>query len=163
MLIGRVVGGFGVRGEMKVEPLTDFPDRFARLELVYIGPAHQPFRIESSRQHKGRVLLKVVGIGTPEQAAALHDQDVAIPREEAMHLPPGHYYLDDLVGMTVLNVEGEAVGHITDVLRTGSNDVYVVNEGRDSILVPAIRDAIRELDLENGRILVEQWALEPPT
>jgi 16S rRNA processing protein RimM len=80
-----------------------------------------------------------------------------------MHLPPGHYYLDDLVGMTVLNVEGEAVGRITDVLRTGSNDVYVVNEGRDSILVPAIRDAIRELDLENGRILVEHWALEPPT
>lgn len=162
MLIGRVARDFGLRGEVKVEVLTDFPDRFAGLKEVYLGPGRVPFRIESSRRHQAHVLMKFSGVDTPEQARDLRGQDLSVPREDAVPLPPGHYYLDDLLGMTVLTPEGETVGRIADVLRTGSNDVYVVNEGRHAILVPAIRDAVRELDLEGRRVVIERWVLEAP-
>jgi 16S rRNA processing protein RimM len=76
-----------------------------------------------------------------------------------MPLPDGHYYLDDLLGIEVFTTDGHILGSITDVLRTGANDVFVVNTGRSAILIPSIKDAVSVLDLAGRRIVVEPWVL----
>lgn len=161
MVVGRVAGTFGVRGELKVEPLTDFLDRFERLDCVYLGPQHTPYRLERSHLHKSHVLFKLDGIDSPESAGKLHGLDVEVPRSHAVDLPEGHYFLADLIGLAVRTPQGMQVGTVTDVLRTGSNDVYVVTAGAETVLIPGIRDAVVELDLAGRELIVEPWVLEP--
>jgi 16S rRNA processing protein RimM len=161
MLIGRVSGAFGVRGEMKVEPLTDFPERFLQLERIYLGPQRREHAVERARLHKSQVLLTLPGIESPEAVAVLRGHEIAIPRKDAVALPEGHYYLEDILGVMVLTTEGVELGTISDVIRTGSNDVYVINEGSEAVLVPATRDAIHHLDLEAKRVIIEPWVLLP--
>jgi 16S rRNA processing protein RimM len=160
MPIGRIVGPFGVRGEAKVELHTDFPDRFRSLKRVFVGPAHAAMQVERSRRHGGQVLLKLAGVDRPEDVERLREQDVLVPRSEAVTLPEGHYYLSDLLGIEVFTPDGASLGTIADVLRTGSNDVWVVNEGRRELLLPAIKDAVIELDLVARRAVVERWAAD---
>jgi 16S rRNA processing protein RimM len=161
MVIGRIVGAFGVHGEAKVELLTDFPDRFNGLEHVLLGPDLKPATITAVRSHKGRLLIRLENVETPEAVEALRGAELAVPREEAVELPEGHYYLEDVIGCVVLTVSGAQVGKVMDVLRTGSNDVFVVGSGNDATLIPVIKDAIADLNLRERRIVVEGWVLEP--
>lgn len=161
LVIGRIVGAFGIRGEAKIDPQTDYPERFERADHLYLGDDHRRVQVQTARTHKNQVLLKLEGVDSPEAVVALRGLEVMVPREEALPLPAGHYYLADIVGMEVITVEGQIVGHVTDVFRTGSNDVYVVGHGVNEVLIPAIQDAVTNLDLENGRITVDQWVLEP--
>lgn len=161
MLIGRIGGPFGVRGEMHVDPYTDFPERFATLRQIYLGPDHRAIQVEESRPHKRQFLLKLTGIETPEQVRALGHPEIFIPRSDLPPLPEGHFYLEEVVGMEVRTSEGETVGTIAEVLRTGSNEVFVVrNKGRE-ILIPVIKGAIEKLDLQGRTVTVERWALGP--
>ena len=159
MLVGTIVGPFGVRGELKVELNTDFPDRFKGLDTVFVGTDRSRRTVLGSRRHQGRVLLRLEGIDSADDAGALRGKELCVPRSQAMPLPEGHYFLDDLIGMSVVTAGGRELGHVSDVLRTGSNDVFVVGAGRGTILVPAIRDAVRTMDLEARRIVVEEWIL----
>jgi 16S rRNA processing protein RimM len=160
MVIGRIAGAFGVRGEIKVELLTDFPDRFDHLEEVLVGPDRAKVRVEGVRPHKGRVLLKLEGVDAPEDVDALRGKDLAVLRTEAVSLPEGHYYLDEVVGCEVFTEGGLSVGSVTDVIRTGSNDVFVVGTGTSAPLIPVIADAIEELDVAGRRVVVRNWVLE---
>lgn len=162
MVIGQVAGPFGVRGEAKIEVLTDYPERFARTERVFVGPRREEYSVESVRPHGGQMLVRLGGIAAPEAVDKLRGQEVAIPREEATQLPDGHYYLEDLIGLEVETTEGEPVGVVRDVIRTGSNDVYVVYRGQEEVLVPAIRDAVTEVDVPAGKIVIQPWVLIPP-
>jgi 16S rRNA processing protein RimM len=159
MLVGTVVGPFGVRGEAKVELHTDFPDRFKGLKQVFLGPDRRPMRIERSRRHKGRVLLKLAGTESPEQVEGLRGWEIFVPRSEAVPLPAGHYFLDDAIGIDAFSADGPYLGRVSEVLRTGNHEVFVVNEGRDSLLVPIVKDAVRELDVPRRRLVVEPWVL----
>jgi 16S rRNA processing protein RimM len=160
MPIGRIVGPFGVRGEAKIELHTDFPERFRSLKRVFVGPSHSAMEVERSRRHKGQVLLKLAGVDRPEDVESLREQDVMVPRSEAVTLPEGHFFLSDLLGIEVFTPDGASLGTITDVLRTGSNDVWVVSEGRQELLLPAIKDAVIDLDLPARRAVVERWAAD---
>lgn len=162
MPVGRIVGPFGVKGEAKVELLTDFPDRFKGLTSIHVGSERTVYEIERSRKHQARVLLKLAGVDTPEAVNQLRGQELAVPRDQAMRLPPDHYYLDDLNGMEVVTTDGAPVGTIREVLQTGSNDVFVIGQGRDEILVPAIQDAVKEIDMDSRRVVIEPWVLNPP-
>ncbi len=159
MVIGEVAGAFGVRGEIKVSSFTDFPDRFKNLKAVYLGADRRKHDVVRSRLHQGRTLLQLDGIETPEQVTALGHVDISVPRTEAMPLPDGAYYLDDLLGVRVRTTEDVDVGPITDVLRTGSNDVWVVGHGKQSVLIPAITDAVQELNVEAKYAVILPWVL----
>jgi 16S rRNA processing protein RimM len=161
MVIGEVAGPFGVRGEIKVQPLTDFPERYKKLDHVFLGSERREHAVTGSRVHQGRILLKVQGIDTPEQVAALGHADISLPRTEAVALPEGSYYLDDLIGVRVRTPDDQDVGPIKDVLRTGSNDVWVVECGTENVLIPAIADAVQELNLKEKYAVVARWVLEP--
>ncbi len=148
---------WGVRGEIKIEILTEFPDRFASLHRVFLGDDAKPFSVERTRLLGGAkaALLKLQGIDSPETAAKLRDQLVQIARQDAVPLPKGKLYLYQLIGLRVCTVEGEDLGEITDVLDIGANDVYVVRQESREILIPAIEDVVKEISLERGQVVVQ--------
>ena len=163
LVIGRVARPWGVRGEVKVEIITDFPDRFSRLRKVYLGPQAMPFTVEGFRLHKGMALLKLKGCHDRTAIERLRGQLVQIPIEEAVPLEQDEYYEHQIVGLAVWTTGGEHLGTVDEVIPTGSNDVYVVRgqacpedsrRGRE-ILIPAIEDVVLEIDLAEGRMVVE--------
>jgi len=154
--IGRIVQPHGVRGEVSVEVLTDFPERFDTLEVVYLGSASEAEarQVKAARWHQDRVLLSFEGCEDRTAAEGLRGLLVQIPIEEAMPLPEGEYYAYDLIGLDVVTVEGEALGRVDDILFTGANDVYVVVGPRGQILLPAIADVVERIDLSAGQVVV---------
>jgi 16S rRNA processing protein RimM len=138
---------------MRVEPLTDDPERFGRLKTVLV--AGQERTIEEFRQRPRDVLLRLDGISTPEQVQALRGEYIRIRAEDAAPLPEGAYYHYQLTGLQVATTAGEPLGELVDVLPLESNDVYVVRGSRGEVLVPALRSVIREVDLEARRMTIE--------
>ncbi|MER3448507.1 MAG: 16S rRNA processing protein RimM [Chloroflexota bacterium] len=152
--IGKIRRPYGVRGEVKVQFLTDFPERFKDLKTVYID--EQPYTIERRRFTGDGILIKFAGIDTPEAAAFLRNRLIEVPVSETVPLPPDTYYFYQILGLEVVTGAGEVLGKVTDIIVTGANDVYVVRsaEGRE-VLLPAIEDVIKEVDLTAGRLVVE--------
>jgi len=152
--IGRVVSPFGVSGELRVHVLTDFPQRFKPGLVVRIGDDLRPFRVESVRWQEGALLLKLEGCDAA-CAEGLRSQMLRVPVEEAAPLPPDHYYLHDIIGLEVQATDGRILGRVVDVLRTGANDVYVVEGPFGEVLIPAIDSVVKSVDVERGIITVE--------
>lgn len=165
--IGRVVSAFGRRGEVKVLPLTDFPERFAETARVYVGgePAETPsdeglaaFSVERSRPHKRAVLLKLSGVDSIGEAEKLCGKLLWVPKEEAWPLPEGHYWIHDVIGLRVFSTNGRPMGRVEEVIRTPANDVYVVRNGGRETLIPAVKEAVQRIDLEEGAMTVSSLA-----
>jgi len=153
--IGKAVKPFGVAGEMKIEPMTDFPERFNGLRRVHmVSPAGDELvcEVKSVRYAGGAPYLLFGGYDSPEKAKALNGWFLKVPREEAVPLPEGAYYWFELIGMEVVSESGEALGAIVDIFETGSNDVYVVKRGKKEIYIPATREVIRQVDKEAKRM-----------
>jgi 16S rRNA processing protein RimM len=155
--IGRITRAHGVHGELVVEVLTDFPERFDSIELVYLGDVNkaETRRVKATRWHKDRVLLTLEGCQDRTSAEQLRGLLIQIPIEEAMPLPEDEYYPHQLVGLDVVTVEGEELGRISDVIFTNANEIYVVTGPHGQILLPAIADVIKQVDLAEGHLLVE--------
>ncbi len=153
IVVGRVVAPWGVKGEMKVEVMTDFPDRFSPEEAVYIDG--NPVTIERSRWHKGMVILKLAEIDSAEAVEKIRGQFMEVPREQVRPLSENEYYQFQVVGLEVWTTDGEFLGCVSRILPTGNNDVYVVLSGDREVLIPAIDDVVKSLDLEQGRIVIE--------
>jgi 16S rRNA processing protein RimM len=157
LAIGKVIRAHGLRGEITVAVLTEFPDRFAETEWVYLGNEFEAeaYRLEGHRWHKHNILLKLSGVTDRTQAEQLRGQLVQVPVEEAMPLPEGSFYLYQLLGLQVITTEGETLGPIVDILETGANDVYVVNRQGEKLLLPAIADVVRSVDLAKGEMIIK--------
>ena len=154
LAIGRILRPWGIKGMVKVEVMTDFPERFAQAETFLVGEEHRPVHLERSAGHKGSLLLKFAGYETPDDCDALRHQILYIPMEEAMPLSDGEYYLFQVIGLEVWTDEGERLGTLAEVWETGANDVYVVDTGDKKVLLPAIPDVILGVDLDQKRITV---------
>ena len=154
LVVGRVLAPWGARGEVRAQVLTQFPERFAALQEIIVGEEHRVFRLRSARLHKGNVVLKLEGIDSPEQAAALRGELLYVPLSEAMPLGEHEYYHYQILGLDVYTVQGEHLGSVTDILETGSNDVYVVQGRGREVLIPALADVVQEVDLEHRRLVV---------
>jgi 16S rRNA processing protein RimM len=154
LVIGRILGPHGTKGEVQVEILTDFPERFDELETVYLGEELQAVELEGCRRHGSRALLKLVGYESRDEATKLRGQLVQVPIGDAVLLENDEYYLYEIVGLEVLTIEGERLGRVAEVIETGSNDVYVVRDGDQEILIPALSDVVTRVDLDAGQIEV---------
>ena len=156
--IGQIVNTNGLKGVVKINPFTDDVTRFEKLKTVYIerGKELKEFEIEEVRYQKKQVLVKFKNIDTIEDAQKYRECYIKINRKDAVKLPEDTYFIADLIGLDVYTVDNELIGKIEDVFSTGSNDVYVVknNLGRQ-VLLPAIADVVKEVDLENKKIIVE--------
>lgn len=157
LAIGQVARAHGLRGELSVTVLTEFPERFKDTDWVYLGNEQEAeaYRLESYRWHKPNILLKLEGIDDRTQAEQLRGLLVQVPVGEAVPLPEGSYYLYQLIGLEVVDTRGETLGTLTDVIETGANDVYVVQTKGKEVLLPAIPDVIKSVNLAEGRVVVE--------
>ena len=153
IVVGQVVAPWGIKGEVKVEVMTDFPDRFSPQEKVHIDGC--PMTIETSRWHRGRAILKLASVDSVEAAQELRGRFLEIPQSKVHHLPNDLCYQFQLIGLEVWTTEGELLGRIDHILPTGSNDVYVVPYGNGELLIPAIEDVVKAVELKNGRIVIE--------
>jgi 16S rRNA processing protein RimM len=153
LIVGRILAPWGIKGEVKVEVITDFPERFAPRNLVYLDA--RPFEIESCRPHKQSLVLKLTSVDSVEAAEKLRDGELTIPRSELPELPEGQYYTFQLIGLDVVTTDGKRLGRIMDIMTTGSNDVYIVEGKRGEILIPAIEDVVKSVDLKKGTITIE--------
>ena len=155
LVIGRVIKPHGVRGDVKVEVHTELPERFAWLEYVYIGHRDpKPVAVEQVRFHKSWVLMKLAGYDDRNDAEKLRAQWLQVPKEEALPLEEGEYYLYQIIGCTVISDQDEVLGKVTEVIETKSNNVFVVEGPRGELLLPDTDEVIKEIDPDNGRLYV---------
>lgn len=156
--IGVITASFGCRGEVKVYLYSNFPQRFIALNRVFIDLSGKVFerKVENVKLQKNRVIVKLEDINTPEEAKKLRGALLQIPPEEVWPLPDGHFYIFQLIGLPVFTEEKCYVGRVADVLPTKSNDVYVVKDekkGKD-YLIPAIKEVVKKIDLDESYILI---------
>lgn len=157
MEIGQIVNTYGIKGFVKVVPFTDNINRFEDLDEVYLQTKNglETFKIEDVKYSKNTVLLKLKGIDDINIAEKYRNCYLKIDRKNAVELPEDTYFIVDLLDCEVLTDKGEILGKITDVYPTGSNDIYVVNNKQGKqVLLPAISQVIKEVDIQNKKIIV---------
>lgn len=155
LAVGKLRRPHGVRGEMQMDVLTDFPERLKPGVTVYLGEHHEPHRIHNIRGHDQALLVTFDGYQNPEGVGVFRNTMVYVRVNELPPLPDGEYYHHQLLDLQVFREDGEYLGILAEILVTGANDVYVIEtDDGTEILLPAINDVIREIDLERGQIRV---------
>ena len=149
IVIGRIGAPHGVRGDLRIIPLTDFPERFAQMREVMAGD--ELLHITAVKPQGRNILMHFREYDVRETAQRLTGRVLTVPRAEAAPLDEGEYYVFDIVGLTVR----DELGTVTDVLRTGSNDVYAVRDAEGhELLVPALRTVVQNIDIAGGCMTV---------
>lgn len=155
--IGQIVNVFGIKGMVKIKPFTDDLTRFDDLKKVYIENHNNKkiYYIEEVKYHKDMVLIKFKGIDKVEDAETLRNAYLKVNRNDEPELQEGTYYIVDLLGLEVYSDKGDLLGKIDDIFNNGSTDIYVVkDELGKQILLPAISDVIKEINIEERKIVV---------
>jgi 16S rRNA processing protein RimM len=152
LAVGQIINTHGVNGELKVLPLTDDIRRFRKLDTVFIEGVEK--KIVWCKLQADKVILKIEGIDTVEEAHKYFTKYIDVKREDAVELPENAYFVAELMGCTVYDTNGQNLGVIFDVLHTGSNDVYWIKEGKE-LLIPALKDIVTEVDIENRKIVIK--------
>lgn len=153
--IGKVVSTHGLRGELRVDPWCDSPQFLCQFKTLYLKKGETKLSV-SSRPHKTIAIVKAKGIDTIEEAEKLRGKVLYINRSDA-RLAPGEYFIQDLMGLDVIDIDtSKSYGKITDVLKTGANDVYqVTDEDKKDYLIPVIDDVVKEIDINGGKVLIK--------
>ena len=155
--IGQIVNTSGLKGELKVKPFTDDITKFNKFKTIYISIKNELkcFEIEKVRFSKNMVFLKLKGIDTIEEAENYRNFYLKIERDKNEKLKENSYYIVDIIGCIVYTEEQKLLGKVDDVFSTGSNDVYVVkSEDGKQMLLPAIKEVIKNVDIQNKTIIV---------
>ncbi len=155
--VGVITSTHGIAGEVKVYPTTDDIRRFKKLKQVILdtGKGERELVVEQARFSKNMVILKFEEFSNINEVEPLRGGRLYVTRENAVPLGEGEYFIADLVGMRVVSTDGEELGILRDVMPTGANDVYIVERpGGEELLLPAIRECVREVDAEEGTITV---------
>lgn len=151
--IGIIVRPHGVNGAVKCNPLTDEPKRFIGMKSAYLElhGALVPVQLCVHSAQSAAVILSIEGYDTPEKANSLRNVYICVDRAQAIKLPEYTYFVADLVGCDTFDSEGKGYGKLTDVLETGANDVYVIENGK--LMVPALKKVLNAVDIEHERIV----------
>lgn len=156
--IGQIINTHGIKGEVKVYPLTDDAKRFLKLKWVYIKRNNEmnKFNIQSVKFFKNLVIIKIEGINDMTEAEKYKNCKLMVGRENAVKLPEDSYFICDIIGCEVFEENGEYLGVVKNVLKTGSNDVYELNSDKyRQLLIPAIKSVVLDVDIQNKKILVK--------
>jgi 16S rRNA processing protein RimM len=154
LAVARVRRPFGLKGELLLEVLTDFPARLTQNELLYAGDERIPCEVETIRRHGTDMVLQLKTVRDRDAAEKMRGEVFSIRVDDLPPLPAGVYYLHQIEGIEVFTEQGERLGRVKEILKTGANDVYVVQGDKAEILLPAIPQVIREVRLEEGKIIV---------
>ena len=152
--VARITTPHGVRGEVKLQPLTDFPHRFEETEFLLLADGTRLF-LETARLNRDTVLAKFRGMDTPEAWIPYRHKELYVTEDTLMPLPEGQYYIHQLIGIEVFDENGTTQGTVSDVLQTGSNDVYVVKSSDGTeLLLPAIDTVVKRIDMAERQMVV---------
>jgi 16S rRNA processing protein RimM len=156
--VGQVTGAYGLDGAVKVIPLTDFEDRFDPGARVLLEGAEH--RIEWSRPGQPGLVVKLHGVDNRTMADLFRGQYLEVPDEERRALEAGKFYHHQVVGLAAFSDSGECLGVIAEVLERPANDVWVSRDGVVEHLIPATKDAVKTVDLKEGRVVVADWVVK---
>lgn len=159
LTVGKIINTHGIRGEVKIKPTTDDVNRFKSLKEAYID--EKEIFISGCKFQPGKVILKIEGIDSIEEAEKLKNKLIKVKREKAVQLPEDTYFAVDIIGCEVYEETGNKIGTVDDIIYTGSNDVYWV-KGENEVLIPALKDIVLEIDINNKKIIIKpldiwQW------
>lgn len=160
LLLGRVLRPHGVRGELRVEVLTAYPERIGPGKTLYLGRDPQnatratPYTVAQARRHQQYLILRFETITDRDAAERLRGQAVMVAFDDAVPLEEDEIYLFQLIGLQVITDTGEDLGHVKEIIETGANDVFVVTGPRGEVLLPDIDECILDIDLDAGRMTV---------
>jgi 16S rRNA processing protein RimM len=163
LIIGEVLRPHGVRGELRIRILTDYPERIVKGKTLFLGTDPdrddaRPYQVDGMRANRDYGLLKLNGIEDRDAADLLRELLVMVPLEDAVPLDEGEVYLFELIGMEVRTDAGALLGELVDVLETGANDVYVVDSPQyGEVLLPVTPECVLEVDADAGVITVHIW------
>ena len=158
IMVGRIVRPHGIRGDVKVVPLTDWPERFKTFRLLYLEKSDETsdwIKVEQAKVQQNHIILKLSGIDSRNKAEVLKDVGLYVREQDLPSLPEGHYYIHDLVGMHVRTVNGKDVGSIVNVIQTSAQDIYVVDTGGKEILIPAVKMFVKHIDSKKREVLID--------
>ena len=161
LLLGQVLRPHGVRGELKIRVLTDYPERIGELVMVHLGEDLESddtdsYRVQQMRPQNEYGLLKLQGIDTREEADLLREMYVMVALEDAVPLEEGEFYVYQLIGLKVRTDEGLDLGTLAEVLETGANNVYIVDSPQyGEVLIPALESTIVKTDIDAGLLIVK--------
>lgn len=157
--VGQIINTHGVKGEVKVYPLTDDIRRFRKLTEVYID--NEVKKIKWCKIQPDKVILKLEGTESVEEAFKLKGKYITIPREEAAKLKENQYFIADIKGCSVFDENEEYLGKVYDVINTKNNDVYWVRrKDMEDLLIPALKDIVISVDIDSNKIIikaVDKW------
>ncbi|MBF0329447.1 MAG: 16S rRNA processing protein RimM [Nitrospirae bacterium] len=156
--IGKITREWGIRGEVLIAPMTSDIERFKSLKKVAVEPLAGGLHwmdIKSLKSHKGMPLVAFKNIANPEDAKKLRGALVKVEQKDSPPLPDGFYYQHQILGLEAVNLSGDVLGRIESIIQTGSNDVYVIKAKGKELLVPAIKEVVKKIDLASGKIIIE--------
>lgn len=162
VIIGKIVAPHGVRGDIRILPLTEKPEQFLKLNYLLLDNGQQ-LRIVNVRFHKKMILASAEEITSMNEAELLRGKNVSIFSEDLPPLEEGRFYVSDLLGLKVSLEDGKELGRLKDIISTGNNDVYVIEvPGGKDILLPALKIYVKKIDLNEKLIVVSlpQWVDE---
>lgn len=151
--VGRVLAPVGLAGDIRIQPLTDVVGLFSKGRGLWLRG--ERFEVERAQRRKGQLHVKLSGVDSREAAEALRGEAIEVPKSLLEPLPEGQYYRFQIIGMQVYDAGRGYLGEVRQVLATGGNDVYVVEGERGEVLLPAIDDVIKEVDVAGGRMTVD--------
>jgi len=159
VVIGEITAPHGIRGEVRVRSWSDSPDRFRHLtdcRLIYADGREEACRISGAKRSRNFWVLKLAGVDNRNDAEERRGATLAVPRSRVGPLPPGHFYVFQVVGLRVVSEEGEVIGRVKEVLSLPAHDVYVVDGGAGrEILIPAVKAVVTKIAPEEGVLIVK--------
>ena len=147
--IGQVVGPFGIKGGLRVKVLTDFVERFSKGRKVYLNGVEH--KILSASPHKEQMRVVLEGISDANTAEELKWAFLTVPADDLPDLDEGEFLTKDLIGMTVMTTDGQDIGEVSEIINSPAHDIFVVG----SVMIPAVHEFVKDIDLESGVITVE--------
>ncbi len=154
IIIGKIGAARGLDGTLKIIPLTDFEGRFDGLEKIFVGD--KLFNVEEVKHISGQIFIKFAGVDSREDARTLTNKFLTVDRKDAAPLADGEFYTFDIIGCEVFD-ENKKLGTVTNVLKTGSNDVFEVD---GKTLIPALKSVVRSIDIAAKKIVVsDKWSV----
>jgi len=157
--VGRIINSFGKSGQIKIEPLTDFPERFFSTEDLYLSVPSSPepvkVTISNPFAHKNLIIADISCCESPDDVKKIMNSEIKIKKEQVKKLEKNSYYVFDVIGLEAYDEAGGYVGLIKDIITNAANDIYVIAKSdKKEILVPAIGRYIKKIDIKNKIMII---------
>ncbi len=153
--IGKITNTHGIKGELKVYPLTDDIKRFDLLEKAYLGEEKIPVNVQSVKYHKNLAILKFKEYNNINEVLDLKDYYIYVDEDGRVELPEGHFFIYEILDSQVFDLDDNPLGFLRDIIQGPGNDVYLIKDGEKEYLIPAVGEFVKKIDLENKRIYIQ--------